>query len=72
MPTYLFTYNAGTAKQRVERHDWPSDEKAVHSARSRVGAIDPTIRVDVIAHAGVKLVGTWNASTGKREWSEPK
>lgn len=61
MPQYQFTYNAGSAREWISRHDFPNDDAALHSTRCRVGAIDPAVAVDLVVAAGAKRLGTWDA-----------
>jgi hypothetical protein len=67
MPRYRFTYNAGAPKEWTSEHEWPSDDAALHSARCRVGAIDPSVSIDLLSEGVAKRLATWVASEGKLE-----
>jgi len=72
MPLYVFTHNAGTSRERKSRHELANDDAALHSARCRTGAIDPSVSVDLLPGTGPKRLATRTARDGVLELSGPK
>lgn len=73
MPIYIYTYNAGTAREWKTRNDWPNDEAALRMAEKRTGAIDQTIDVQREEPSAQKTpLGRWAMVNGKREWTGAK